>query len=200
MKGLTERQKEILEIIKFNLKSRGFPPTRADIAKKLGFKSPNAAEQHLRALEKKGVITILAGASRGILLNEDKEVGIPIIGLVAAGQPLLAEENVEDKIEISPKMFKSQVDYLLRVKGDSMIELGIHENDLVAVKKEKECKEGQVIIARINDEVTVKTFRINGEGKIILESANPSYSKMIIDPKKEKFYLEGICLGVIKTF
>ena len=200
MKGLTERQKEILNLIKSDLRNKGFPPTRADIANALGFKSPNAAEQHLRALEKKVVIKILSGASRGILLHKEKDSGIPIVGLVAAGQPLLAEENIEDKIKIPTNMFKKSVDYLLRVKGSSMIDLGIHENDLVAVKKEKECREGQIIIARINEEVTVKTFRIDGEGQVILESANPDYENIKINPEKEDFFLEGICVGVIKSF
>ena len=200
MKGLTERQKEILNLIKSDLRNKGFPPTRADIANALGFKSPNAAEQHLRALEKKVVIKILSGASRGILLHKEKDSGIPIVGLVAAGQPLLAEENIEDKIKIPTNMFKKSVDYLLRVKGSSMIDLGIHENDLVAVKKEKECREGQIIIARINEEVTVKTFRIDGEGQVILESANPDYKNIKINPEKEDFFLEGICVGVIKSF
>ena len=192
MKGLTERQKEILNLIKSDLRNKGFPPTRADIANALGFKSPNAAEQHLRALEKKGVIKIRSGASRGILLHEEKDTGIPIVGLV--------EENIEDKIKIPTNMFKKSVDYLLRVKGNSMIDLGIHENDLVAVKKEKECREGQIIIARINEEVTVKTFRIDGEGQVILESANPDYKNIKINPEKEDFFLEGICVGVIKSF
>ena len=134
------------------------------------------------------------------MLHEEKDSGIPIVGLVAAGQPLLAEENIEDKIKIPTNMFKKSVDYLLRVKGNSMIDLGIHENDLVAVKKEKECREGQIIIARINEEVTVKTFRIDGEGQVILESANPDYKNIKINPEKEDFFLEGICVGVIKSF
>ena len=145
MKELTQRQEQILDLIKSNLELKGFPPTRADIAKTFGFKSPNAAEQHLRALEKKGVISILSGASRGIILNEShslkniKNNEIPIIGLVAAGQPMLALEHVEKKLNIPETMFRDNADYLLRVKGDSMIDLGIHEDDLIAVKKEKEC-------------------------------------------------------------
>jgi len=200
MKGLTNRQQEILDLIKSDLKDKGIPPTRADIARTFGFKSPNAAEQHLRALEKKGFIRILSGASRGILINDKKYLGIPVIGLVAAGQPILAEENILDKVEISPKMFRHRADYLLKVKGNSMIDVGIHEDDLIAVKKEKDCRDGQIIIARINDEVTVKTFRINGKGKIILESANREYKDIKIDSHKEEFILEGICIGVIKTF
>ena len=206
MKELTQRQEQILELIKSNLEFKGFPPTRADIAKTFGFKSPNAAEQHLRALEKKGVISILSGASRGIVLNEShspKNITnneIPIIGLVAAGQPMLAIEHVEKKLNIPEAMFRDNADYLLRVKGDSMIDLGIHEDDLIAVKKEKECKEGQVIVARVNDEVTVKTFSKNKAGRIILKAANKKYSDITLDPKKEDFFLEGVCLGVIKSF
>ena len=126
MKGLTERQKEIVDLIRSDLETKGFPPTRADIAKTFGFKSPNAAEQHLRALERKGVISILSGASRGIVLRDANDRGTPIIGLVAAGQPVLAQENIEDRLKIPTKMFKNKADYLLRVKGNSMIELGIH--------------------------------------------------------------------------
>ena len=206
MKELTQRQEQILDLIKSNLELKGFPPTRADIAKTFGFKSPNAAEQHLRALEKKGVISILSGASRGIILNEShslkniKNNEIPIIGLVAAGQPMLALEHVEKKLNIPETMFRDNADYLLRVKGDSMIDLGIHEDDLIAVKKEKECKAGQVIVARVNDEVTVKTFSKNKEGKIILKAANSKYSDITLDPKNEDFFLEGVCLGVIKSF
>ena len=200
MKGLTERQKEIVDLIRSDLETKGFPPTRADIAKTFGFKSPNAAEQHLRALEKKGVISILSGASRGIVLRDTNHRETPIVGLVAAGQPVLAQENIEDSLKIPTKMFKNKADYLLRVKGNSMIELGIHEGDLIAVKKERECKNGQIIVARINDEVTVKTFRTNEEGMIILEPANEDFPNIIINPVEEEFFLEGICLGVIKKF
>tara|TARA_B100001013_G_scaffold335037_1_gene253164 strand:- start:850 stop:1452 length:603 start_codon:yes stop_codon:yes gene_type:complete len=200
MKDLTERQQEILNLIKSYLKTQGFPPTRADIAKTLGFKSPNAAEQHLRAIEKKGFISILSGASRGIVLNEKENFGIPIIGLVAAGQPILAEENIEDTVEIPKSMFGQKADFLLKVKGDSMIDMGIHENDLIAVKKVQECKEGQVIVARIGGEVTVKTFNINGEGEVVLEPANKNFNPIKIDPNEEEFSLEGVCIGVIKKF
>ena len=200
MKDLTARQLEILNLIKSYLKTQGFPPTRADIAKTFGFKSPNAAEQHLRAIEKKGFISILSGASRGIVLNEKENFGIPIIGLVAAGLPILAEENIEDKIEIPLSMFGQKADFLLKVKGDSMIDMGIHENDLIAVKKVQECKEGQVIVARIGEEVTVKTFNINGEGEVVLEPANKNFKPIKIDPNEEEFSLEGVCIGVIKKF
>ena len=199
MKGLTDRQQEILDLIKSNLKHNGLPPTRADIARTLGFKSPNAAEQHLRAIEKKGFISILAGASRGIILNQTESEGIPIIGLVAAGQPILAEENIMDKVQVPHNMFKQEADYLLRVRGNSMVDLGIHEDDLIAVKKENDCQSGQIIVARLGDEVTVKTFKVDGEGSVTLEPANDDYSVIEVGPQEE-FHLEGICIGVIKSF
>ena len=200
MKGLTTRQEEILNLIKSYLKMNGFPPTRADIAKTLGFKSPNAAEQHLRDIKKKGFISILSGASRGIILNEKEDFSVPIVGLVAAGQPILAEENLEDKIEIPQGMFSQQADFLLRVKGESMIDVGIHENDLIAVRKAIECKEGQIIVARLGGEVTVKTFTINGEGEVVLEPANKKFDPIKVNLDEQEFNLEGICIGVIKRF
>ena len=199
MKGLTSRQEEILNLIKDHLKEKGFPPTRADISKSFGFKSPNAAEQHLRAIEKKGFISILSGASRGIVLNQE-EVGIPVIGLVAAGQPILTEENVENKLEVPPSMFKQKVDFFLRVKGESMKDVGINEEDLIAVKKSKECKNGDIVVARINDEVTVKTFKTNGEGEVILQAENKNFNSIKVNVSEEDFFIEGICVGVIKRF
>mgnify|MGYP001370814132 FL=1 len=199
MKGLTSRQEEILNLIKDHLKEKGFPPTRADISKSFGFKSPNAAEQHLRAIEKKGFISILSGASRGIVLNQE-EVGIPVIGLVAAGQPILTEENVENKLEVPPSMFKQKVDFFLRVKGESMKDVGINEEDLIAVKKSKECKNGDIVVARINDEVTVKTFTTNGEGEVILKAENKNFNSIKVNASEEDFFIEGICVGVIKRF
>tara|TARA_Y100001970_G_scaffold121071_1_gene150140 strand:+ start:23584 stop:24189 length:606 start_codon:yes stop_codon:yes gene_type:complete len=201
MKDLTKRQREILQLVKENIKNFGFPPTRADISRELGFKSPNAAEQHLRAIEKKGFISILSGASRGIVLNDDlSDKGTPVVGLVAAGQPILAQENINHTINIPNNLFRELPDYLLEVRGDSMIDLGIHDNDLIAVKKQNECKEGQVIVARVEEEVTVKTFKKDKNGKVILEPANKAYKNIYIDPSKEEFYLEGICVGVIKSF
>ena len=199
MKGLTSRQEEILNLIKDHLKEKGFPPTRVDISKSFGFKSPNAAEQHLRAIEKKGFISILSGASRGIVLNQE-EVGIPVIGLVAAGQPILAEENVENKLEVPPSMFKQKVDFFLRVKGESMKDVGINEEDLIAVKKFKECKNGDIVVARINDEVTVKTFTTNGESEVILKAENKNFNSIKVNASEEDFFIEGICVGVIKRF
>ena len=199
MKELTARQKEILDLIKESIKNKGFPPTRADIAKKLGFKSANAAEQHLRAIEKKGFISILQGASRGIVLNEAKTLGLPLVGLVAAGGPILAEQNIEKNIDIPPSLFDRSADFLLRVKGNSMVDLGKYEDDLIAVKKANECKDGEVIVARIGEEVTVKTFRVDGEGEVFLEPANSEYKPIRIS-NNEEFYLEGVCVGLIKKF
>ena len=199
MKDLTSRQKEILQLIRDYLNEKGFPPTRADISRTLGFKSPNAAEQHLRAIEKKGFISILSGASRGIILNKE-ESGIPVVGLVAAGNPILAEENIEKRLEVPSNMFSQRADFLLKVKGESMRDVGINEEDLIAVKKSKECKNGDIVVARINNEVTVKTFRTSGEGDVTLEPQNKNFKPIKINLAKEDFYLEGICVGVIKRF
>jgi repressor LexA len=199
MKDLTSRQKEILQLIRDYLNEKGFPPTRADISRTLGFKSPNAAEQHLRAIEKKGFISILSGASRGIVLNKE-ESGIPVVGLVAAGNPILAEENIEKRLEIPSNMFSQKADFFLKVKGESMRDVGINEEDLIAVKKSKECKNGDIVVARINNEVTVKTFRASGEGDVTLEPQNKNFKPIKINLAKEDFYLEGICVGVIKRF
>ena len=199
MKDLTSRQKEILDLIKDHLKEKGFPPTRADISRTLGFKSHNAAEQHLRAIEKKGFISILSGASRGIVLNEE-ESGIPVVGLVAAGNPILAEENIEKNLEIPSDMFSQKADFLLRVKGESMKDIGINEEDLIAVRKSKECKNGDIVVARINDEVTVKTFHSSGEGEVTLQPQNKKFKPIKINTNQEEFFLEGICVGVIKRF
>ena len=199
MKDLTSRQKEILQLIKDYLNEKGFPPTRADISRILGFKSRNAAEQHFRAIEKKGFISILSGASRGIVLNKE-ESGIPVVGLVAAGNPILAEENIEKRLEVPSNMFSQRADFFLKVKGESMRDVGINEEDLIAVKKSKECKNGDIVVARINNEVTVKTFRTSGEGDVTLEPQNKNFKPIKINLAKEDFYLEGICVGVIKRF
>ena len=156
MKELTIQQKKVLQCIKFYIKKTGFPPTRADICRELGFKSPNAAESHLRALEKKGYITIENGASRGINLTEntaEKSQTIPVIGLVAAGSPTLADENIEKHIPYQESLFLSDFDYFLRVKGLSMKDAGIMEDDLVAIKKTSEVRNGDIVVARIDDEV-----------------------------------------------
>ncbi|MDC0028335.1 transcriptional repressor LexA [Gammaproteobacteria bacterium] len=200
MKGLTDRQQEILDLIKSNLEDNGLPPTRADIAKTLGFKSPNAAEQHLRAIEKKGFISILAGASRGIILNTEEELGIPVIGLVAAGGPILAQENIEKRIPQAQNILSNKIDYYLRVKGDSMVDVGIHENDLIGVNKENPLKIGSIVIARIGEEVTVKTLKSISSKQVVLKAENSEYSDIEINPEKDEIVFEGTCVGLLRDF
>ena len=198
MKDLTSRQREILELIKSHLKEKGFPPTRADISRTLGFKSHNAAEQHLRAIEKKGFISILAGASRGIVLNEEEQ-GIPVIGLVAAGGPILAQENIEKRIPASQSLLSENVDYYLRVKGDSMVDVGIFEEDLIGVKKTNDIKVGSVVVARINDEVTVKTLKKLSLKEVILKAENENYSDIKVNPSVDELNFEGTCVGLLRN-
>ena len=197
MKNLTNRQEEILNLIKNHIFEFGFPPTRADISKSLGFKSPNAAEQHLRAIEKKGFIKILSGASRGIVLNETDSQEIPVIGLVAAGGPILAEENVEKTIPRT-HLFKSSIDYYLRVKGDSMVEVGIYEEDLIGVSKSKDLKVGNIVVARINDEVTVKTLIEMSQNKVVLRPENKNYKDIAINPETDELVIEGSCVALVR--
>ena len=198
MKNLTKRQEQILNLIKNHILDLGFPPTRADIAKSLGFKSPNAAEQHLRAIEKKGFIKILSGASRGIVLNENLDNEIPVIGLVAAGGPILAQENVEKSIPRSNNLLSNDIDYYLRVKGDSMVEAGIFEEDLIGVSKSKTPKIGSVVVARINDEVTVKTLIEMSQTKVILRPENQRYEDITINPQVDDLAIEGSCVGLLR--
>ena len=198
MKGLTDRQQEILDLIKSNLEDNGLPPTRADIARSLGFKSPNAAEQHLRAIEKKGFIKILSGASRGIVLNENENDQIPVIGLVAAGGPILAEENIEKTIPRSNNLLSDDIDYYLRVKGDSMVDVGIFEEDLIGVSKSANTKVGSVVVARINNEVTVKTLIEISQKKVVLRPENQNYNDIIVNPQVEEVAIEGSCVALLR--
>ena len=198
MKNLTKRQEEILNLIKTHILDLGFPPTRADIAKTLGFKSPNAAEQHLRAIEKKGFIKILSGASRGIVLNDSESDQIPVIGLVAAGGPILAEENIEKTIPKSNNLLSSDIDYYLRVKGDSMVDIGIFEEDLIGVSKSASTKIGSVVVARINNEVTVKTLIEMSQNKVVLRPENQNYNDIIINPKVDELTIEGSCVALLR--
>ena len=199
MKTLTNRQKEILDLIKSYIVDYGFPPTRAEISKILGFKSANAAEQHLRAIEKKGYIQILSGASRGIVLSEDEERGIPVIGLVAAGGPILAQENIEKRVPVSQSLLTESVDYYLRVKGDSMVDVGIYEEDLIGVKKTADIKVGTVVVARINDEVTVKTLKKFSSEEVILKAENENYSDIKVNPLIDELNFEGTCVGLLRN-
>ena len=207
MKELTLQQKKVLQCIKFYIKKTGFPPTRADICRELGFKSPNAAESHLRALEKKSYISIEKGASRGINLindyykfadnNEDKYQSIPVVGLVAAGSPTLADENIEKHIPFQDSLFLSEFDYFLRVKGLSMKDAGIIEDDLVAIKKTSEVRNGDIVVARIEDEVTLKYFQSSGD-QIKLIPANNDFEEIHINKETEGFFIEGKSVGLIR--
>ncbi len=234
---LTDRQQQILDLIREAVINTGFPPTRAEIAQKLGFRSANAAEDHLRALARKGVIELTAGASRGIRLTEsasdymseahldaeafptrdDTESGIdtrtgrirlkqppdmgqmlvPLIGRVAAGFPMLAAENIEKEISVDPNMFAQQPDYLLKVKGLSMRDVGILDGDLLAIKKTSDARNGQIIVARIDDEVTVKRLSKKGN-HIELLPENPDFEPIVIQPGQD-FSVEGIALGLIRN-
>ena len=198
MKNLTKRQEEILDLIKSHISDFGFPPTRADIANTLGFKSPNAAEQHLRAIEKKGYIKILSGASRGIVLSESESDEIPVIGLVAAGGPILAQENIEKTIPKSENLLSKNIDYFLRVKGDSMVDVGIFEEDLIGVSKSKDPRIGSIVVARINEEVTVKTLVEFSKNKVVLRPENQNYDDITINPQVDELAFEGSCVALVR--
>ena len=197
MNDLTSRQKEIFDFIKSKISKEGYPPTRMEISNFFGFKSPNAAEDHLKALKKKGFIEILSGTSRGISLCANTIDEIPVIGLVSAGSPILAEENVEKKIPALP-ISSHGVDYYLKVKGDSMIDVGIFENDLIAVNKDLKIKKNAIVIARLDDDVTVKTFKELSDNKIVLKAENKNYKDIVIDPNKVSLNFEGTCIGLIR--
>jgi len=197
MQKLTTRQSQVLDLIKKHILDTGYPPTRADIAAQFGFKSPNAAEEHLKALARKGAIEIVPGTSRGIRLPHDQ--GLPIVGLVAAGEPILAAENVEDHCAIPPEFFRPRADYLLRVRGDSMCDVGILNDDLLAVHKTEDASNGQIIVARIDDEVTVKRLkRGRARHQITLLPENPDYEPIEIDLREQSFVIEGLSVGVLR--
>jgi SOS-response transcriptional repressor, LexA len=165
MKALTTRQQEVFDLIRDHISQTGMPPTRAEIAQRLGFRSPNAAEEHLKALARKGVIEIVSGASRGIrlLLEQEEDAGLPLVGRVAAGEPLLAQQHIEGHYQVDASLFKPHADFLLRVSGMSMKDIGIMDGDLLAVHKTQDVRNGQVVVARIEDEVTVKRLEKAGE-------------------------------------
>ncbi len=194
---LTLRQSEVLDFIREHIDQTGYPPTRADIANKLGFKSANASEEHLKALARKGAIEMIPGTSRGIKLPDSP--GIPIVGRVAAGNPILAQEHIEDHCEIPPNFFNPSADYMLVVKGDSMIECGIMEGDLLAVHKTHQANNGDIVVARIEDEVTVKRFRKGQQSyQITLLPENHDYSPIEVDLRRQDFAIEGLAVGVIR--
>ena len=199
MKDLTIRQQQILNYIKDHLSLTGFPPTRSDIANEMGFKSPNAAEDHLRALARKGAIEIVPGTSRGIRLPINEQLGLPIIGQVAAGFPILAEESISGYSEVPSNFFTPSADYLLTVKGSSMVDIGIYEDDLLAVHKTDQAVSGDIIVARIEDEVTVKRFEFEkGSSTVKLIAENSDFAPIIVNLKDRDFSIEGISVGVIR--
>jgi repressor LexA len=202
---LTPRQSEILDFIRQSLVESGAPPTRDEIARAFGFRSLNAAEQHLQALQKKGLIELVAGTSRGIRLKETvlalkeaaAEFGLPLIGKVAAGSPILAQENVLKHPAIDPLMFKPRADYLLEVRGMSMRDAGILDGDWLAVHKQATAHTGQVVVARLGDEVTVKRLRLRGQ-RAELIAENPDYKPIVVDMRRDPLSIEGIAVGVIR--
>ncbi|MDU8924161.1 transcriptional repressor LexA [Pasteurellaceae bacterium LIM206] len=205
IKALTARQQEVFDFLKHHIESTGMPPTRAEISRELGFRSPNAAEEHLKALARKGAIEILSGTSRGIRLLADtddtanEEEGLPLIGRVAAGEPILAEQHIENTYRIDATMFKPQADFLLKVYGQSMKNIGILDGDLLAVHSTKDVHNGQVIVARIEDEVTVKRFERKGD-VIFLHAENEEFEPIVVDLREQpNFEVEGIAVGVIRN-
>jgi repressor LexA len=196
MNELTARQAEVLQLIADFLQATGFPPTRAEIAEQLGFRSPNAAEDHLRALERKGHIEMLPGASRGIRLREN--LGIPVVGRVAAGGPILAEQHIQGHYQLDPALFKPRADYLLKVRGMSMRDVGILEGDLLAVHRTSDARSGQIVVARLGNEVTVKRFRRQGN-QVQLLPENPDFEPILVDLKRDFFAIEGLGVGIIRN-
>ena len=208
---LTDRQQQILDLIRQTVARTGFPPTRAEIAQALGFRSPNAAEDHLKALARKGAIELTAGASRGIRLKDAAgapaqaslpmpalaQLLLPLVGRVAAGSPILAAEHVEREVGVDPNLFAQAPDYLLKVRGMSMRDAGILEGDLLAVKRTAEARNGQIVVARLGDDVTVKRLQRQGS-RIELLPENPEFKPIVVTPADE-FALEGIAVGLIRT-
>lgn len=205
MSKLTKRQSEILNFLKTWIEDNGYPPTRAEIAKELGFRSPNAAEDHLKALARKGAIEMIPGASRGLkivdtldangLLVRDNE--LPVIGRVAAGEPILAQQHIESSCPAHPDMFKPRADYLLQVRGMSMKDIGILDGDLLAVHMTQEVHNGQVVVARIGDDVTVKRYKREGNTVWLLPE-NSDFEPIEVDLKKQSLTIEGLSVGVIR--
>jgi repressor LexA len=204
MDTLTDRQSEILRLIRELTEASGYPPTRAEIARSMGFRSVNAAEQHLRALEKKGALEISSGASRGIRVRDrlpnrlGRLMELPVVGRVAAGSPMLAEEHLQGRYQVDPNLFTPRADYLLRVRGLSMRDAGILEGDLLAVHRSQEARSGQIVVARLADEVTVKRLRRRGHSVQLL-SENPDFPPIELDLRRDPLTIEGIAVGVIRN-
>ena len=200
LRPLTNRQQQIFDLIKENISETGMPPTRAEIATFFGFKSANAAEEHLKALAKKGYIEMLPGTSRGIRLDEKfiEQDGLPLIGRVAAGEPILAQEHVEEHYKIDGNLFHPAADYLLRVKGESMKNIGILDGDLLAVHQTVDVQNGQVIVARVEEDVTVKRYKRDGN-IVYLHAENDDFSPIKVDLTSQEFNIEGVAVGVIRS-
>jgi repressor LexA len=205
MRPLTPRQAEILQLLKDYQAHSGMPPTRAEIATQLGFKSANAAEEHLKALAKKGFIEMMPGTSRGIRLieeelvaNEPEYSGLPLIGRVAAGQPILATEHIDQYYQLDANLFHPAADFLLKVSGMSMKDIGIMDGDLLAVHKTTEARQGEVVVARVEDEVTVKRFRRDGQF-VYLHPENSDFNVIKVDLTQQFFAIEGLAVGVIRN-
>jgi repressor LexA len=199
MDDLTPRQRQVLRFIQDSLDEQGLPPTRAEIAAALGFKSANAAEDHLRALQRKGVIDLMPGASRGIQLKDSlrEQFGLPLIGRVAAGRPILAEENIEARYQIDPELFQPRPHYLLKVRGMSMRNAGILDGDLVAVHRTPEVRNRQIVVARLENEVTVKRYKQDGSIAWLLPE-NEDFEPIRVDLKQQSMTIEGIVVGVLR--
>ncbi|MDB5581298.1 MAG: lexA [Bradyrhizobium sp.] len=201
---LTARQAEILEFIRDAVKQTSLPPTRAEICTTFGFKSPNAAEEHLRALARKGAIELSSGTARGIQLAEQVAgtlvsiIALPVIGRVAAGSPILAEQNVDRNVPVDPAMFNPKADYLLKVKGLSMKDVGILDGDLLAVHSQSEARNGQIVVARLDNEVTVKRFFKKGS-TVELVAENPDFEPIIVDLRRDPLAIEGLAVGIIRA-
>lgn len=196
MRDLTPRQEEILNLIREWIETTGLPPTRAEIAERFGFSSPNAAEQHLKGLAKKGALDLVPGTSRGIRLRGGG--GVPLVGQVAAGRPILAQENIERHVQFDPALFTPRADYLLKVRGMSMKDAGILDGDLLAVHRKPEARTGQIVVARLGDEVTVKRFKNRGR-LVQLLPENPDFQSIEVDLTREELVIEGIAVGVIRS-
>ena len=199
MSELTSRQSEVLSFIREFLEETGMPPTRVEIATKLGFRSPNAAEEHLRALQRKGAIELIPGTSRGIQLKDilKEQIGLPLIGKVAAGNPILAAEHIEEHLRIDPSMFNPMAHYLLRVEGMSMKDAGILDGDLVAVHRTPNVRSRQIIVARLEDEVTVKRYRQEGRTVWLLPE-NEDFVPIEVDLDKQHLVIEGVVVGLLR--
>ena len=201
MRPLTQRQQQVFDLIKAKIEDTGMPPTRAEIARELGFRSANAAEEHLKALAKKQVIEIIPGASRGIriLLQDSANYdGLPLIGNVAAGEPILAQEHIESHYQVDPQMFKPKADFLLRVHGESMKDIGIMDGDLLAVHKTQDVRDGQVVVARVDEDVTVKRLERKGS-TVLLHPENEELSPIKVDLTQQHLAIEGIAVGIIRN-